>query len=72
MRRELFLVLLAKKDFETFNIVLPPRALVDHFQKEVKPIDGKLISNCCLIRILEKLRDALLPKLMSGKVRVEE
>jgi type I restriction enzyme S subunit len=35
------------------------------------PIVDKMIGNNNQIRILEKLRDTLLPKLMSGEVRVE-
>ena len=62
---------ISKGDFETFDILLPPDDLVDRFQIEVKPIDDKVISNTTQIRTLEKLRDTLLPKLMSGEVRVE-
>ena len=61
---------ISKGDFETFDILLPPDDLVDRFQIEVKPIDDKVISNTTQIRALEKLRDTLLPKLMSGKVKV--
>jgi type I restriction enzyme S subunit len=61
---------ISKGDFELFDVVLPPHELVDKFQKEVKPIDDKVIANVNQIRTLEKLRDTLLPKLMSGEVRV--
>lgn len=37
---------------------------------EISPILEKLESNNKQIRTLEKLRDTLLPKLMSGEVRV--
>ena len=36
----------------------------------MKPLVDKLTENNKQIRILEKLRDTLLPKLMSGEVRV--
>ncbi len=61
---------ISKTDFEELSITLPPKELVDQYQLEVKPIDDKIISNCLQIRTLEKLRDTLLPKLMSGEVRV--
>ena len=61
---------ISKGDFEAFDVVVPPDDLVNRFQTEVKPIDNKVISNTNQIRTLEKLRDTLLPKLMSGKVRV--
>ena len=61
---------ISKNDFEELNIVIPPQDEIENFQKEVKPIDDKVITNCLQIRTLEKLRDTLLPKLMSGEVRV--
>ncbi|MEA2034485.1 MAG: restriction endonuclease subunit S, partial [Euryarchaeota archaeon] len=60
-----------KGDFEKFEIMIPPSELVNDFQIEVKPIDDKIIWNCTQIHTLQKLRDALLPKLMSGEVRVK-
>ena len=62
---------ISKGDFESFDVVLPPHELGDKFQKEVKPIDDKVIANANQIRTIEKLRDTLLSKLMSGEVRVE-
>ncbi|HOX41443.1 MAG TPA: restriction endonuclease subunit S, partial [bacterium] len=38
---------------------------------ECGPINIKVIENCTQIRTLKKLRDTLLPKLISGEVRVE-
>ena len=61
---------ISKANFETLDILLPPDDLIDRFQILVKPIDDKVISNNKHIRTLEKLRDTLLPKLMSGEVRV--
>jgi type I restriction enzyme, S subunit len=60
-----------KSDFESFEIVIPPQELVEKFQGEIAPIDNKIISNTIQIQTLEKLRDTLLPKLMSGEVRVK-
>jgi type I restriction enzyme S subunit len=62
---------ISKKDFDTFSIIIPPRDLIDKFQNEVKPIDNKIIKNCHQIQTLTLLRDTLLPKLMSGEVRVQ-
>lgn len=59
-----------KSDFETLEITIPPTELVDKFEDEVSPLDEKIYRNCLQIRTLEKLRDTLLPKLMSGEVRV--
>ncbi|HIP47690.1 MAG TPA: restriction endonuclease subunit S [Lutibacter sp.] len=63
---------IGKSDFEKLNVVIPPSELVEKYQNEVKPIDDKVILNCGQISKLEKLRDTLLPKLMSGEVKVVE
>ena len=62
---------ISKSDFEDLAIAIPSVEFVDAFQKDIKPTDDKVIANCMQIRTLEKLRDVLLPKLMSGEVRVE-
>ena len=62
---------ISKGDFEKFEITIPNQEVVEKFQNEVKPIDDKVIENTTQIRTLEKLRDTLLPKLMSGEVRVK-
>jgi len=60
-----------KADFQKLEIVLPSSTLINHFQNEVKPLDDKIIKNCHQISILEKLRDMLLPKLISGQIRIK-
>ncbi len=62
---------ISKGDFENIEINIPEKRLVEKFQLEAKPIDDKIVSNCFQIRTIEKLRDTLLPKLMSGEVRVK-
>jgi len=61
---------ISKADFEDLAIVIPSKEFVDAFQKDIKPFDDKIIANCIQIRTLEKMRDTLLPKLMSGEVWV--
>lgn len=62
---------ISKGDFESLEISIPSYKSVNVFQSKVKTIDDKIILNCFQIRTLEKLRDTLLPKLMSGEVRVK-
>jgi len=62
---------ISKSDFQSLKITIPPQTIVDKFQDEAKPIDDKVIGNTIQIRTLEKMRDALLPKLMSGEVGVK-
>ncbi|ETR68175.1 MAG: type I restriction-modification system specificity subunit [Candidatus Magnetoglobus multicellularis str. Araruama] len=61
---------ISKKDFEKIEVVIPHEKQVKSFQDKVKPIDDKVILNETQILSLEKLRDTLLPKLMSGEIRV--
>jgi len=50
---------------------IPDRQTVNNYNNMLKSIEPKLIRNAIQIRTLEKLRDTLLPKLMSGEVRVK-
>lgn len=62
---------ITKGNFENMEIEIPPFSLIQHFQESIKPLDDRIIKNCHQIQILEKLRDTLLPKLMSrDQVRV--
>ncbi len=63
---------ISKKDFENLEIIIPPQDVISKFQEVVKPMDDKIIFNQSKIRTLENLRDTLLPKLMSGEVRVKD
>ena len=50
---------------------MPQESMVVEFDEEVKDYFKKINQNKSQIRTLEKLRDTLLPKLMSGEVRVK-
>lgn len=52
-------------------IKLPPIELINRFDTEVIHYFKKIKSNTIQIRTLTQLRDTLLPKLMSGEVRVK-
>jgi hypothetical protein len=53
------------------EVSLPPRDEIIQFDNSVSGFFEKMLLNKLQIRNLEKLRDTLLPKLMSGEVRVE-
>ncbi|AFN74527.1 hypothetical protein MROS_1290 [Melioribacter roseus P3M-2] len=44
---------------------------ISEFSKKIKPYMDRMSKNKLQIRTLEKLRDTLLPMLMSGEVRVK-
>jgi type I restriction enzyme S subunit len=52
------------------EIRMPPSEKVTKFSQQCSSILEKINKNSNQIRTLEKLRDTLLPKLMSGEVRV--
>jgi type I restriction enzyme S subunit len=49
---------------------IPPCGLIKKFDIQCMPYWDKILENKIQIRTLEKLRDTLLPKMMSGEVRV--
>lgn len=58
-------------DLSKYPIALPGEDKLEAFNKVVKPMMDKLQANIPQIRSLTALRDTLVPKLMSGEVRVE-
>jgi type I restriction enzyme, S subunit len=54
-----------------FVVVLPPEPLVKAFSKLVQPCLDRIIANVHESLTLTSLRDTLLPKLISGEVRVK-
>jgi type I restriction enzyme S subunit len=58
-------------DLDVAMVLVPSNDELKEMTKSMAPLMDKLIVNNKQIRTLEKLRDTLLPKLMSGEVRVE-
>ncbi len=52
------------------NIVLPPKELLEKFHKAVNPLFQVIENNIKQSTSLAAIRDALLPKLMSGEIEV--
>ncbi len=59
-----------KEDFKNFENFIPAKEIIGRFQDKVHPVDIKIYRNTKQIHTLTKLRDALLPKLMNGEIRV--
>ena len=59
------------RTFEDVTIKLPTMDIIAEFESEITPIFDKKLNNVKQIKTLEQLRDTLLPKLMSGEVRVQ-
>lgn len=58
-------------DLDEAMALIPTQAEIEKMSKTMTPILDKIIKNSKQIRTLTQLRDTLLPKLMSGEVRVE-
>lgn len=61
---------IGKKDFDAFEITLPDPRVLDSFDAITTPMVEKIVENRFEIKQLELLRDAFLPKLMSGELDV--
>jgi len=61
---------ISKSNFRTIPIFIPPVEKMKNFVEIVEPIYQKIVANLKQSRKLAALRDALLPKLMRGEVRV--
>lgn len=59
-----------KKDFHSLSIVKVPQSIIHAFEKLAFPLDQAIEINEQEAKTLAALRDALLPKLMRGEVRV--
>ena len=57
--------------FKENKVLIPTKKEIIQFDKSISPYFQKMFINKGQIHTLEKLRDTLLPKLMSGEVRVE-
>lgn len=54
------------------EVLIPDKITMKAFKNETEPLFNKIKSNTIQIQTLTALRDTLLPKLMSGEVRVEK
>ena len=59
---------ISKSDIESIDILIPDKNIIMDFQKQVKPIDDKILNNNNVIQTLIQTRDNLLPKLMNREI----
>ena len=63
---------LNKREFGKIELVIPPKEDMIEFHGQISPLFEKIKSNQYEINFLSKLRDTLLPKLMSGEIDVSK
>ena len=61
---------IGKKDYDAFEITLPDTTTLDNFDALTPPMIMQIVSNSFENKRLSSMRDALLPKLMSGEIDV--
>ena len=63
---------ISKKNFRPLSIIVPTSDVLKVFDDVVNPVMERVVANENKSRSLVTLRDTLLPKLVSGEVRVGE
>ena len=63
---------ISKSSFRPIRVVSPSAPIMDAFDRVSRPMYRKVVENERESRTLAALRDALLPKLISGEIRVKE
>lgn len=59
-------------DLDDAKVLIPSEHELDSMTEQMEPLINKIIANNKQITSLTKLRDTLLPKLMSGEIRINE
>jgi type I restriction enzyme S subunit len=62
---------ISKKNFRPLPVTVPPKPVLDEFVRRVEPLHRRMVLNLEESRTVAALRDALLPKLLSGELRVK-
>jgi type I restriction enzyme, S subunit len=60
------------QDMARYPIVIPPRAVAQVFTRRIRPVIARIVAGIHESRSLAALRDALLPELISGELRLRE
>jgi type I restriction enzyme S subunit len=57
--------------FESSEVILPSQSAIESFETAVRPLFQRMLHNSAESETLAEIRDALLPKLISGEIRVK-
>jgi type I restriction enzyme S subunit len=63
---------ISKANFRPIPVIVPPDRLLAAFDKVVRPMFDRIAGNEQESQTLATTRDLLLPKLMSGEIRVND
>ena len=59
-------------DLKRLQIIKPKKSILEYFDSVVSPIHDEIFNNVQMIQSLANLRDTLLPRLISGQLRLPE
>ncbi len=62
---------ISKKGFRPFRVIVPSGNLIESYTKTIAPIYARITDNVAESETLSSLRDTLLPKLISGELRLD-
>jgi type I restriction enzyme S subunit len=62
---------LNQESVKTIPMLIPEKEVVNQFDRVLEPFIALIFTNAKETRILEQIRDSLLPKLLSGEIRVK-
>jgi len=60
------------KNIQDIKIIIPPGDVIDKFQEFINPITYQIQNNLSQNENMKRMRETLLPKLMSGEVNLDE
>lgn len=63
---------ISKTNFRGIPILVPSQKIIDAYSRDVKDLYNQITSRIENINTLAKLRDTLLPKLISGELRIQD
>jgi type I restriction enzyme S subunit len=63
---------ISKKNFRPIPVVTPPQEIMDEFDRQVRPLYQRIVCGLREIQTLAQLRDTLLPKLITGELRIPD
>jgi restriction endonuclease S subunit len=61
---------ITRETLSSVSVIIPSRAIAATFDQEVGPLMQRILNNRKMAKTLTQLRDTLLPRLISGKLRV--
>jgi type I restriction enzyme S subunit len=62
---------ISKQNFRPIRVVLPPKEIMAAYTAVVEPLYARITENVRESRVLAVIRDALLPKLLSGALKIK-